>query len=121
MRDKDIRVHGGSVVERDPARRYRAYPPFSVLDQSVEGPSSVEMLDTEIQFVGQTRTLSILFQGSNRSLDVGKDSYVNDSAASETTAHLQLLPAGGQVDVVRGSHGKRSMMSPISFCVLALV
>jgi hypothetical protein len=36
------------------------------------GPSCVEMLETEVPFVGQTRTLSILFQGSNRSLDVGK-------------------------------------------------
>jgi hypothetical protein len=60
------------VVERDLARQDQAYPPFQSLIRVSRGPSCVEMLETEVPFVGQTRTLSILFQGSNRSLDVGK-------------------------------------------------
>lgn len=61
------------------------------------GPSCVEMLETEIPLVGtsQTKTPCLLFQEASRSLDVGGDSYVNDRAASETIAHLQLLPTGG--------------------------
>ncbi len=127
MRDKDIRVRSESVVERHSTRRYRAYPPFQSSIKVSRGghrawrcwtPRSVRWPDEDtVYFVSR----------SGPSLDVAKDDCVNDGATSETTAHLQLLPAGSQVDVVRVGQRKRSadvtyfiLRSGISVVVLIL-